>query len=183
MSEAGPSEDHRPEYGIFPEGSARPGICIPPYGRERGSLSGVGNDFTFIGLISMMDPPRPESKAAVANAIRAGIKPIMITGDHKVTASAIAQKIGILQEGDTAVTGMELDAMDEKELDEKLDKISVYARVSPEHKIRIVDAWQRKGNIVAMTGDGVNDAPALKKADIGVAMVLPEPRFPKTRLP
>ena len=128
------------------------------------------NDFTFIGLISMMDPPRPESKAAVANAIRAGIKPIMITGDHKVTASAIAQKIGILQEGDTAVTGMELDAMDEKELDEKLDKISVYARVSPEHKIRIVDAWQRKGNIVAMTGDGVNDAPALKKADIGVAM-------------
>lgn len=128
------------------------------------------NDFTFIGLISMMDPPRVESKPAVANAIRAGIKPIMITGDHKVTASAIAQKIGILQDGDMAVTGTELDAMDDKELDEKLDKISVYARVSPEHKIRIVDAWQKKGNIVAMTGDGVNDAPALKKADIGVAM-------------
>ena len=126
--------------------------------------------FTFLGLISMIDPPRPESKAAVADAIRAGIKPIMITGDHKVTASAIAKQIGIMRDGDIAVTGMELDAMDDAELDRVLPTISVYARVSPENKIRIVEAWQRRGNIVSMTGDGVNDAPALKKADIGVAM-------------
>lgn len=127
-------------------------------------------DYIFTGLISMMDPPRPESCAAVADAKRAGIKPIMITGDHKITATAIARQIGIFQEGDLAVSGMELDAMSEKELNEKLPNISVYARVSPENKIQIVDAWQKRGNIVAMTGDGVNDAPALKKADIGVAM-------------
>ena len=118
----------------------------------------------------MIDPPREESKEAVANAISAGIKPIMITGDHKVTATAIAKQIGIYKQGDMAVTGQELDKMPDGKLDEMLDKISVYARVSPENKIRIVDAWQRKGSIVAMTGDGVNDAPALKKADIGVAM-------------
>ena len=128
------------------------------------------NDYTFVGLVSMIDPPREESRQAVADAIRAGIKPIMITGDHKVTASAIAKQIGIMREGDIALTGMELDAMDDTELDKKLEHISVYARVSPENKIRIVEAWQRKGNIVSMTGDGVNDAPALKKADIGVAM-------------
>ena len=128
------------------------------------------NGYTFIGLVSMIDPPREESRRAVADAIRAGIKPIMITGDHKVTASAIARRIGIMREGDISVTGMELDAMDDSELDEKLPHISVYARVSPENKIRIVEAWQRRGNIVSMTGDGVNDAPALKKADIGVAM-------------
>ncbi len=127
-------------------------------------------DYIFTGLISMMDPPRVESKAAVADAKRAGIKPIMITGDHKITATAIAKQIGIFEEGDIAVTGMELDAMSEEELNEKLAKISVYARVSPENKIQIVNAWQKRGNIVAMTGDGVNDAPALKKADIGVAM-------------
>ncbi len=127
-------------------------------------------DYTFIGLTAMMDPPRPESRTAVLNAKKAGIKPVMITGDHKVTASAIAKKIGILDEGDLAVEGLELDQMDDKELSEKLEHISVYARVSPEHKIRIVEAWQNKGRIVAMTGDGVNDAPALKKADIGVAM-------------
>ena len=127
-------------------------------------------DFTFIGLVSMMDPPRVESKKAVADAKSAGIRTIMITGDHKVTATAIAKQIGIFCEGDMAVTGQELDAMSETELDEKLAKISVYARVSPENKIRIVNAWQKKGNIVSMTGDGVNDAPALKKADIGVAM-------------
>ena len=127
-------------------------------------------NYTFLGLVAMIDPPREESKAAVADAIRAGIKPIMITGDHKITASAIAKQIGIMRDGDMAVTGMELDTMDDAELDRVLEKISVYARVSPENKIRIVEAWQRKGNIVSMTGDGVNDAPALKKADIGVAM-------------
>lgn len=126
--------------------------------------------YTFLGLVSMIDPPREESKAAVADAVRAGIKPVMITGDHKITATAIARQIGIFKEGDIAVTGMELDAMSDSELDQKIEKISVYARVSPENKIRIVEAWQRKGNIVSMTGDGVNDAPALKKADIGVAM-------------
>ena len=127
-------------------------------------------DYTFIGLISMMDPPREESKKAVSDAKRAGIKPVMITGDHKITATAIAKQIGIYEEGDLALTGVELDAMSEAELAEKIEKISVYARVSPENKIQIVNAWQKKGNIVAMTGDGVNDAPALKKADIGVAM-------------
>ena len=128
------------------------------------------NDFIFLGLISMMDPPREESRAAVADAKRAGIKPVMITGDHKITATAIAKQIGIFEDGDMAMTGRELDAMSEEELDRKITDISVYARVSPENKIRIVDAWQRRGSITAMTGDGVNDAPALKKADIGVAM-------------
>ncbi len=128
------------------------------------------SDYIFLGLISMMDPPREESRAAVADAKRAGIRPVMITGDHKITASAIAKQIGIFQDGDMAVTGTELDAMSEEELDRNIEKISVYARVSPENKIRIVEAWQKNGNIAAMTGDGVNDAPALKKADIGVAM-------------
>ena len=127
-------------------------------------------DFVFLGLISMIDPPREESKAAVADAKRAGIRTIMITGDHKITAVAIAKEIGIFEEGDEAYTGAELDALTEEELDQKIEHISVYARVSPENKIRIVTAWQRIGNIVSMTGDGVNDAPALKKADIGVAM-------------
>lgn len=126
--------------------------------------------YTFLGLVSMIDPPREESKTAVADAIRAGIKPVMITGDHKITATAIAKQIGIFRDGDISVTGMELDAMSDSELDSKIERISVYARVSPENKIRIVEAWQKKGNIVSMTGDGVNDAPALKKADIGVAM-------------
>ena len=127
-------------------------------------------DFVFLGLISMMDPPRTESKEAVKNAKEAGIKPIMITGDHKETARAIAEKIGIYNENDLVMTGEELDRINDKELNDKIKKVSVYARVSPENKIRIVDAWQRQGNIVAMTGDGVNDAPALKKADIGIAM-------------
>lgn len=128
------------------------------------------SEFTFIGLISMIDPPRPEAIQAVADAKLGGIRTIMITGDHKVTASAIARQLGIFRDGDEALSGVELDQMSDADLDKKLDKISVYARVSPEHKIRIVNAWQRKGNIVSMTGDGVNDAPALKKADIGVAM-------------
>ncbi len=126
--------------------------------------------FIFLGLVAMVDPPREESKLAVADAKRAGIRPVMITGDHKVTATAIAKQIGIFADGDMAVTGSELDAMSDQQLDENIAKISVYARVSPENKIRIVGAWQRRGNIVAMTGDGVNDAPALKAADIGVAM-------------
>ncbi|MBQ8662440.1 MAG: cation-translocating P-type ATPase [Eubacterium sp.] len=126
--------------------------------------------YNFIGLVAMIDPPRVESAQAVKEAIGAGIRPIMITGDHKVTATAIAKQIGIYREGDVAVTGQELDAMSDETLDEKIADISVYARVSPENKIRIVDAWQKRGNVVAMTGDGVNDAPALKKADIGIAM-------------
>lgn len=128
------------------------------------------NDFIFLGLISMMDPPREESKAAVSDARRAGIKPVMITGDHKITATAIAKQIGIFEDGDVSLTGRELDDMSEEELDQNITRICVYARVSPENKIRIVDAWQRRGFVTAMTGDGVNDAPALKKADIGVAM-------------
>jgi len=126
--------------------------------------------YTFLGLIAMMDPPRDESRDAVNQAKHAGIKTVMITGDHKITATAIAKQIGIYEEGNLALTGAELDALTDDELDEKIAQISVYARVSPENKIRIVDAWQRRGNIVSMTGDGVNDAPALKKADIGVAM-------------
>nr|WP_309252177.1 cation-translocating P-type ATPase [Lactobacillus helveticus] len=128
------------------------------------------NGFTFIGLVSEMDPPREESIEAVARAKKAGIRTVMITGDHKVTAVAIAKKIGIFNDGDMAVTGLELDKMSDEELEQKIEKIAVYARVSPENKIRIVNAWQKKDHIVSMTGDGVNDAPALKKADIGVAM-------------
>lgn len=128
------------------------------------------NHLTFIGLVSLMDPPRLESKEAVQKCMTAGIKPIMITGDHVVTAKAIAKQIGIYKDGDLCLEGSSLATMSEKELNKKLPYISVYARVAPEHKIRIVKAWQRRGDIVAMTGDGVNDAPALKQSDIGVAM-------------
>jgi Ca2+-transporting ATPase len=127
-------------------------------------------DLTFLGLVGMIDPPREEARDAVAVCREAGIRPVMITGDHVVTASAIAKNLGILQDGDRAITGAEIDAMSETELDAAVEQISVYARVSPENKIRIVKAWQKKNKVVAMTGDGVNDAPALKAADIGCAM-------------
>lgn len=125
---------------------------------------------TFIGMTGMIDPPREEARDAVKTCRRAGIRPVMITGDHKTTAVAIAESLDILRPDDLAITGAELDLMSDEELTEKVDHISVYARISPEHKVRIVNAWQNKGHIVAMTGDGVNDAPALKNADIGCAM-------------
>ena len=128
------------------------------------------NGLMFMGLVGMIDPPRPEAKAAVTICRTAGIKPVMITGDHVVTASAIARDLGILEKGDRSITGAKLDTMSDSELDDQIAHISVYARVSPENKIRIVKAWQKKGQVVAMTGDGVNDAPALKAADIGCAM-------------
>lgn len=127
-------------------------------------------NLVFLGMTAMMDPPREESKEAVQSCIEAGIRPVMITGDHKITAAAIAKRIGILQEGDLVCEGADIDGMSDEDLEEYVERVSVYARVAPEHKIRIVKAWQRKGNIVAMTGDGVNDAPALKQADVGVAM-------------
>lgn len=128
------------------------------------------NNLTFVGLIAMMDPPRPESAAAVASSIRAGIRPVMITGDHKVTAATIARQIGILTDEYEVMEGSELEKISDEALRERVRRIAVYARVSPEHKIRIVRAWQEEGHVVAMTGDGVNDAPALRQADIGVAM-------------
>ena len=137
---------------------------------EEPTSEALESDLTFMGLVGMIDPPRPEAKDAVAVCRKAGIKPVMITGDHVITAQAIAREIGIFEEGDMAITGAELDAMTDEELDEKVEQISVYARVSPENKIRIVKAWQKKDQVVSMTGDGVNDAPALKAADIGCAM-------------
>ena len=134
------------------------------------SMMTLEGDLHFYGLVGMIDPPRPEAKAAVARCRKAGIKPVMITGDHVVTASAIARELGIMREGDRALTGAQVDAMTDSELDAQVESIAVYARVSPENKIRIVKSWQRKGQVVAMTGDGVNDAPALKAADIGCAM-------------
>ena len=139
--------------------------------RDRRSITVADErDLIFVGLIAMMDPPRKESKAAVESCIKAGIKPVMITGDHKITATAIAKQIGILQDPSEAIEGAEIEGLTDRELQDKVQDFSVYARVTPEQKIRIVKAWQEKGNVVAMTGDGVNDGPALKQADIGVAM-------------
>ena len=134
------------------------------------TAEGMERELTFLGLMGMMDPPRPEAKEAVARCRKAGIRPVMITGDHKLTAVAVARELGICREGDLAITGAELDFMPQELLDQDVEKFSVYARVSPEHKTRIVNAWRKKGKVVAMTGDGVNDAPALKAAHIGCAM-------------
>ena len=130
----------------------------------------IESDLTFIGMVGMIDPPREEAKIAVEKCKTAGIKTVMITGDHKITATAIAKKLGILEKEEEAITGLELEKMSDEELEQKVRQYSVYARVSPEHKVRIVKAWQKNGEIVAMTGDGVNDSPALKTSDIGCAM-------------
>ena len=145
-------------------------VAYRKFDQEKTLVSEDENDLIFLGLISMMDPPRVESAAAVEECIKAGIIPIMITGDHKITASAIAKRIGILTDESQAVEGSEIDNLTDEQLKDFVEDKRVYARVSPEHKIRIVRAWQEKGNIVSMTGDGVNDAPALKQANIGVAM-------------
>lgn len=169
------TEEEAKELASVNEGFSRNGLRVLAFGYKvpdepRPLTVEEEHHFTFLGLVSMMDPPREESMDAVSQCIQAGIKPVMITGDHKITASAIAKRIGILTEDGEACEGAEIENLSDEELRDFVENISVYARVSPEHKIRIVRAWQEKGNIVAMTGDGVNDAPALKQADIGIAM-------------
>jgi Ca2+-transporting ATPase len=137
--------------------------------KPHATLENAEHDMTFLGLVGMIDPPRPEAKAAIVTCEQAGIKPVMITGDHPLTAQAVARELGLLKTG-RIVTGAELEAMSEAECEREVENIDVYARVSPAHKLRVVTALQKRGHIVAMTGDGVNDAPALKKADIGIAM-------------
>ena len=156
--------------GYSREGLRVLGVGYRKFDKVRDLTTEDENDLVFLGLIAMMDPPRVDSAEAVKDCISAGIRPIMITGDHKVTAAAIAKRIGILTDESQACEGSEIDGLSDEELKDFVEGISVYARVTPEHKIRIVRAWQEKGNIVSMTGDGVNDAPALKQADIGVAM-------------
>lgn len=168
------SEEEKANIAKTNEEFSRNGLRVLAFGQKEISRTDISvedeKDLEFIGLIAMMDPPREESKAAVAECDQAGIKTIMITGDHKVTAAAIAREIGILKDDSEAVEGKEIDGLSDEELKNFVEHVRVYARVSPEHKIRIVRAWQQRGNIVSMTGDGVNDAPALKQADVGVAM-------------
>ena len=169
------TEEDRKEIAKWNEKYSRDGLRVlgvayKKLDQEKELTLDDEQDLTFFGLIAMMDPPRQESADAVRKCIGAGIRPVMITGDHKVTAAAIAKRIGILNNLDEACEGSQIDSMSDEKLKSFVETISVYARVSPEHKIRIVRAWQDRGNIVAMTGDGVNDAPALKQADIGVAM-------------
>ena len=137
--------------------------------RPNASIESAEHEMTFLGLVGMIDPPRPEAKAAIETCDQAGIKVVMITGDHPVTAQAVAQELGLFK-GGRVVIGSELEAMSEAEFEREVENIQVYARVSPAHKMRVVSVLQERGHTVAMTGDGVNDAPALKKADIGIAM-------------
>ena len=169
------TDEHRKEIEKVNQNFSKEGLRVLGFAYkevDEGGTIGVEDehDLIFVGLTAMMDPPRLESKDAIENCIKAGIKPVMITGDHKITAAAIAKQIGMLEDESEAVEGFELEKLTDEELQKKVEDISVYARVSPEHKIRIVKAWQEKGNVVAMTGDGVNDGPALKQADIGIAM-------------
>lgn len=169
------TEEHRKEIESVNRNFSMEGLRVLGFAYkevEKGQAIDVDNekDLIFVGLTAMMDPPRKESKESVENCIKAGIKPVMITGDHKITAAAIAKRIGILKHPSEAIEGHEIEKLTDAQLQERVEQLSVYARVSPEHKIRIVRAWQEKGNVVAMTGDGVNDGPALKQADIGVAM-------------
>ena len=145
-------------------------MAYRPMDQVSSEMEEVERGLIFVGMVGMIDPEREEVIGAIAECRSAGIRPVMITGDHKVTALAIARKIGIFQEGDLAITGTDLEKLDDAYFDANVDKYSVYARIAPEQKERIVTAWQKRGEIVAMTGDGVNDAPALKKADIGVSM-------------
>ena len=170
LTEEDKKEIQQDNFDLSNSGLRVLGFAMKRIGEERSLTMDDEYDLEYLGLMAEMDPPRNESAQAVSDCRAAGIRPVMITGDHKVTASAIARRIGIMQEGDLAFTGPEVDKMSDEELDEKLEKISVYARVSPDNKIRIVKAWQKKGEIAAMTGDGVNDGPALKNADVGVAM-------------
>ena len=140
--------------------------CVP----EDQSPDNIENELVFCGLVGMIDPVRPEVKAAIEECRGAGIRPIMITGDHKDTAVAIALELGIIKDKSEAITGAELDDISDEDFKEKVTQYSVYARVQPEHKVRIVNAWKSRGMITAMTGDGVNDAPSIKSADIGVGM-------------
>ena len=171
VTRGGAGGDRAGQRAVLRGGAAGAGLCLPDEWMTPAVSLEDENDLSFLGLIAMMDPPREESKAAVAECIAAGIRPIMITGDHKVTA--IRHCPGDRHSDRTAPRRWRdavIDDMSDEELREFVPKVSVYARVSPEHKIRIVRAWQERGNLVAMTGDGVNDAPALKQADIGVAM-------------
>lgn len=168
------TQNHINEIKQINSDFSKNGLRVLAFGFKEVSADAIGledeTDLTFVGLIAMMDPPRPESAQAVASTIKAGIRPVMITGDHKITASTIARQIGILTDEYDVMEGSELDALSDIELQERVTRVAVFARVSPEHKIRIVRAWQQKGDVVAMTGDGVNDAPALKQSDIGIAM-------------